>query len=98
MIHATVLIFETLEASLEEEVPDIIEALKKMGRDGLFQEEVEIANIEYIQNSLGDCDFILQLNSKSFENIMAAVNLIRDIPQVKFTKTHVGEIIYKTED
>ena len=99
MIYATVLIKETIEdkntAYNINGEPQILENLKTYAKTGIFQSDRKLADIAYIQSSTGDWDYIIQLSSENVEKLMSALLVLRRLKQVKDTKTHIGDLIFR---
>lgn len=101
MIQAVVHIYENIsekKATFDKEGASLIEkSLLKLAEEGLpsNQKGEPIASIDYIQSATGDCDFIMIMKSTNVEDLMSAINIIRQIDQVLNTETHVGTLVFK---
>jgi len=97
-VNAIILIFEDItdkdKAFDESSEPKLAKFLIEEAKKGIFQDEEKIAEINYIQNATGECDYIIQITSSNVANLMKAINIIRTNEQVNDTYTHIGQILY----
>ena len=98
-IHAITLIHENISnkkrAFNEQNKPYLEQHLIRLSDKGVTEGDEFLAKINYVQNSTGFCDYIIQIEADNVEKLMKAINIIRQIEQVSETQTHVGQVIFK---
>jgi len=96
-IYSTVLIYEKIDdknVSFDSTGSPILESeLLNLRDNGIMDKDQLCAEVTYLQTATGDCDYILLMRSDNVESLMQAINVIRKIPQVQNTDTHVGQEI-----
>jgi len=97
MIQSTVLIYENINDKVnafKNGKPVLENTLLTLAKTNILVNKKKIAKITYVQSSTGECDYIIHLNSENIEDLMMAINILREIPQIRDTKTHIGPVIY----
>lgn len=77
--------------------PYLEEHLVRLAENGILKDDELLAKINYVQNSTGFCDYIIQLEADNVEKLMRAINIIRQLEQVSETQTHIGQVLFKKD-